>query len=79
MSDLGHATLARRLYLHVLDGGQVTARDMARLVEKIEELEQKLADDPADAIWVEFKDKWEGEKKFALRQIVKFLKGGKDE
>jgi hypothetical protein len=79
MSDLGHATIARRLYLHVLDGGQVTARDMARLVEKIEELEQKLADDPADAIWVEFKDKWEGEKKFALRQIVKFLKGGKDE
>jgi phage shock protein A len=39
MSDLGHAALARRLYLHVLDGGQVTARDMARLVEKIEELE----------------------------------------
>ena len=79
MSNLGHATLARRLYLHVLDGGQVTARDMARLVEKIEELEQKIADDPADAIWVEFKDKWEGEKKFALREVVKYLRGGKDE
>ena len=38
----GHATLARRLYLHVLNGGQVTAKDMARLVEKIEELEAKL-------------------------------------
>jgi hypothetical protein len=28
----------------------------------------------ADAIWAEFKDKWEGEKKYALRQIVKWLK-----
>ena len=35
----GRAATARRLYLHVLDGGTVTARDMARLVETIEELE----------------------------------------
>jgi hypothetical protein len=28
----------------------------------------------ADAIWNEFKDRWEGEKKFALRQIVKWVK-----
>ena len=33
----------------------------------------------ADAIWAEFKDRWEGEKKFALREVVKFLRGGKDE
>jgi hypothetical protein len=33
----------------------------------------------ADAIWAEFKDKWEGEKKFALREVVKYLRGGKDE
>jgi hypothetical protein len=91
MSDLGHATLARRLYLHVLDGGQVTARDMARLVEKIEELEaeNKLLSEGAtiahlrgamdahanraDDIWEAHKH-WEGERKFALRQIVRWLK-----
>jgi len=33
----------------------------------------------ADAIWAEFKDRWEGEKKFALREVVKFLRGNKDE
>jgi len=33
----------------------------------------------ADALWTEFKDKWDGERKFALRQIVKRLKEGKDE
>jgi hypothetical protein len=33
----------------------------------------------ADDLWAEFKDRWEGEKKYALRQIVKYLRGGKDE
>jgi addiction module HigA family antidote len=33
----------------------------------------------ADDIWAEFKDRWEGEKKFALREVVKYLRGGKDE
>jgi hypothetical protein len=28
----------------------------------------------ADDIWAEFKDKWDGERKFALRQIVRWLK-----
>jgi hypothetical protein len=28
----------------------------------------------ADAIWAEFKDKWEGERKYALRKIVAFLR-----
>jgi len=32
----------------------------------------------ADALWAEFKDKWEGERKYALRQIVKWLKGDKN-
>lgn len=32
----------------------------------------------ADAIWSAFKDKWEGEKKFALREVVKYLKGKDD-
>jgi len=31
----------------------------------------------ADEIWAEFKDKWEGERKFALRQIVRWLKNEK--
>lgn len=31
----------------------------------------------ADAIWAEFKDKFNGERKYALRQIVKWLKGEK--
>ena len=31
----------------------------------------------ADDIWAEFKDRWEGERKYALRQIVKWLKGEK--
>ena len=35
----GRAANARRLYLHALEGGTVTARDMARLVETIEQLE----------------------------------------
>jgi hypothetical protein len=33
----------------------------------------------ADDLWAEFKDRWEGEKKFALREVVKYLRGGKDE
>ena len=28
----------------------------------------------ADDLWAEFKDKWDGERKFALRQIVRWLK-----
>ena len=31
----------------------------------------------ADAIWNEFKDRWEGERKYALRQIVRWLKNEK--
>jgi hypothetical protein len=31
----------------------------------------------ADDIWAEFKDKFDGERKYALRQIVKWLKGEK--
>ena len=31
----------------------------------------------ADAIWNEFKDKWDGERKYALRQIVRWLKNEK--
>jgi hypothetical protein len=33
----------------------------------------------ADAIWAEFKDKFEGERKFALRLIVRWLRGKTDE
>ncbi len=33
----------------------------------------------ADDIWAEFKDRFDGERKYALRQIVKYLRGGKDE
>jgi hypothetical protein len=32
----------------------------------------------ADDIWAEFKDKWDGEKKFALRQITKWLREQKN-
>jgi hypothetical protein len=38
---------------------------------RIEELEDKLAN-IAHTIWTEHKD-WEGERKYALRQIVKWL------
>ena len=43
-----------------------------------EELMSNLAN-TADTIWAEFKDKWDGERKYALRQIVKWLKGDKDD
>ena len=33
----------------------------------------------ADDIWAEFKDRFDGERKYALRQIVKWLKGERDE
>jgi predicted RNase H-like nuclease (RuvC/YqgF family) len=39
--------------------------------DRIEELEDKLAN-IAHAVWTEHKD-WEGERKYALRQIVKWL------
>ena len=39
--------------------------------DRIEELEDKLAN-IAHTIWTEHKD-WEGERKYALRQIVKWL------
>ncbi len=50
MSDLGKAALARRLYLHVLNGGKVTPDDMSRLVARIEELEAQLAKARNDAL-----------------------------
>jgi hypothetical protein len=40
---------------------------------RIEELEDKLAN-IAHTIWTEHKD-WEGERKYALRQIVKWIMG----
>lgn len=33
----------------------------------------------ADAIWAEFKGKFDGERKFALRLIVRWLRGNTDE
>jgi hypothetical protein len=41
--------------------------------DRIEELEAKLAN-LAHAVWTEHKD-WEGERKYALRQIVKWIMG----
>jgi hypothetical protein len=41
--------------------------------DRIEELEDKLAN-IAHTIWTEHKD-WEGERKYALRQIVKWIMG----
>jgi hypothetical protein len=32
----------------------------------------------ADAVWNEFKDRWDGEKKFAPREVVKYLRGKDD-
>jgi hypothetical protein len=32
----------------------------------------------ANELWHQFKDRWRGEKKFALREIVKHLKGEQD-
>ena len=29
----------------------------------------------ADDIWAKFKDRWDGERKYALRKIVKYLRG----
>jgi hypothetical protein len=48
-----------------------------RMSSRIEELEAKL-DYTAWAVWMQFKQ-WDGEKKFALREVVKFLKGDKHE
>ena len=41
------------------------------------ELEGKLAQQ--DSLWEAFKDRWTGERKYALRIIVKYLKGQEDE
>jgi 23S rRNA G2069 N7-methylase RlmK/C1962 C5-methylase RlmI len=41
--------------------------------DRIEELEDKLAN-LAHAVWTEHKD-WEGERKYALRQILKWIMG----
>ena len=32
----------------------------------------------ADELWAAFKDRWTGERKYALRIIVKYLKGEQD-
>ena len=32
----------------------------------------------AQELWEEFKDRWENEKKFALREVVKYLRGKDD-
>jgi hypothetical protein len=56
---------------------RIEAATKEEWAERALRAEAKLAD-TADAIWVEFKDKFEGEKKYALRQIVKWLKGEAD-
>ena len=43
---------------------------------RCEELEGKLAQQ--DSLWEAFKDRWTGERKYALRIIVKYLKGEQD-
>lgn len=40
--QLGRAAQARRFYHHVLNGGTLKPRDVARMVETIEELENEL-------------------------------------
>jgi hypothetical protein len=45
---------------------------------KWKELPPSLEAMLADTIWAEFKDKWDGEKKFALREVVKYLRGKDD-
>lgn len=50
MSDHGKAALARRYYLHVLDGGTLTPDDLSRLVQTIEGLEAALATARNDAL-----------------------------
>lgn len=42
--SLGAATQPRRLYHHVLNGGQLKPRDVAYMVETIERLEQRVTD-----------------------------------
>jgi uncharacterized coiled-coil protein SlyX len=46
------------------------------LLKRLEELEGKLAQQ--DSLWEAFKDRWTGERKYALRIIVKYLKGEQD-
>ena len=46
------------------------------LRDRIEELEAALAQQ--DSLWEAFKDRWTGERKYALRIIVKYLKGEQD-
>lgn len=50
MSALGAAQTARRLYHHALNGGQLTVRDIGRMVETIELLERRavIAEDKID-------------------------------
>jgi len=61
------------------NGTDVTKTDavltayMREAADRIEDLEDKLAN-IAHIIWTEHKD-WEGERKYALRQIVKWIMG----
>ena len=43
----GGSALARRLYLHMHNCGPIQLEDMARLVEIIEKLEEKVSDSEA--------------------------------
>jgi hypothetical protein len=52
--------------------------ETARFVAKQLDREGYRLIKPHD-LWAEFKDRWEGEKKFALREVVKYLRGDKDE
>lgn len=43
-AEIGRAAQARRFYLHVKDGGQLTADDVGLMVRTIEELETSASD-----------------------------------
>jgi hypothetical protein len=82
--DLQNEYMIERLRIAIerAEAAEDRVEELEAEIEKKDEAYSVLegwVDDTAYAIWAEFKDKFEGERKYALRQIVKWLKGERDE
>ena len=70
MADDGVA-LARRLFMHVKDGGTVTAMDLSRLVSEMEKIQHERG-----MAWAE-RDRLAGEYAKAQQDIVAWIEKAK--
>ena len=72
--ELGKARAIIEALTEQLEAARADAKEAEAYAEEL----KATMDDTAWAVWTQFKG-WEGERKFALREVVKWLKGDKSD